>query len=313
MKILLLGRGVISTQYGWAFEKAGNTVEFYVRPGRMAAYGSTITLNILDARKKLRGVPVQEEWTVKMVEDLKADHGYDLIMVSVQHYHFPEVATLLSNKIGHATLLLFNNFWNEPQFQTANLPQESLVWGFPVAGGGFDHNGVLNGTLWGRVIIGTFGTAPSRRTLAVMNLFKLAGFKSKVVTDFRSWLLGHFVMNAAMHLETLKNGLGFRLEDLQTTVFWKNVVANGKEMLPLLKARDVTIKASPDLKIFNLPAWLLSFLMKIAIKFLPSVKHLFTGHSNNNELKSYCRDVLLKSEKMNIKVPRLLEHSDRYL
>ena len=31
MKILMFGRGVISTQYGWAFEKAGHTVEFYRR------------------------------------------------------------------------------------------------------------------------------------------------------------------------------------------------------------------------------------------------------------------------------------------
>lgn len=31
MKILMIGRGVISTQYGWALEQAGNDVTFYVR------------------------------------------------------------------------------------------------------------------------------------------------------------------------------------------------------------------------------------------------------------------------------------------
>jgi len=39
MKILMFGRGVISVIYGWALEKAGHTVEFYVRPGRAAQYG----------------------------------------------------------------------------------------------------------------------------------------------------------------------------------------------------------------------------------------------------------------------------------
>lgn len=34
MRILFFGRGVISTQYARAFEKAGRTVEFYVRKGR---------------------------------------------------------------------------------------------------------------------------------------------------------------------------------------------------------------------------------------------------------------------------------------
>lgn len=32
MKILIFGRGVIATQYAWALEKVGHTVEFYVRP-----------------------------------------------------------------------------------------------------------------------------------------------------------------------------------------------------------------------------------------------------------------------------------------
>lgn len=31
MKILVFGRGVIGSQYGWALENAGHTVDFYVR------------------------------------------------------------------------------------------------------------------------------------------------------------------------------------------------------------------------------------------------------------------------------------------
>jgi 2-dehydropantoate 2-reductase len=51
MKILFFGRGVIATQYAWALEKAGNQVEFYVRPGRIAEYGTSVKLDILDGRK----------------------------------------------------------------------------------------------------------------------------------------------------------------------------------------------------------------------------------------------------------------------
>ena len=32
IKILMFGRGVIATVYGWALEQAGHDVEFYVRP-----------------------------------------------------------------------------------------------------------------------------------------------------------------------------------------------------------------------------------------------------------------------------------------
>ena len=70
MKILIFGRGVISTQYAWAFEKAGHQVEFYVRPGRKNELGETVSLNLLDARKKMRGVTVKENWKISMIEDL---------------------------------------------------------------------------------------------------------------------------------------------------------------------------------------------------------------------------------------------------
>ena len=303
MKILFFGRGVISTQYAWALEKAGHNVEFYVRPGRKAEYGPTVTLNVYDARKSIRGKLIQEVWPIKMIEDFSANHDYDLIVVSVQHYHFTKVAEYLTDKIGNATVLIFNNFWEEPLEQVSNLPAEQLVWGFPQAGGGFDNKGVLNGTILASITIGTFGTEPTERAIAVMNLFKSANIKSNVIKDFRSWLFGHFVMNAAIHIETVKAGSNM-LEAFQTTKHWKNVIANGKELLPLLKARNVDIKKSPDLNLFSVPPWLISLGMKLVVRFLPPLKQIFTGHSNQEETNSYARDVMNMAEKMKINLPR---------
>ena len=303
MKILMFGRGVISTQYAWAFEKAGHTVEFYVRPGRKVEYGSTISLNVYDARKSIRGKLIQEVWSIKMIEDFNVNHDYDLIVVSVQHYHFTKVAEFLTDKIGNATVLIFNNFWEEPLEQVVNLPVEQLVWGFQQAGGGFDNKGILNGTIMAGITIGTFGTEPTVRAIAVMGLFKSAGIKSNVTKDFRSWLLGHFVINASLHIETMKSGSSM-LESFQTTKHWKNVLANGKELIPLLKARNVDIKASPDLKMISLPPWLMSFGMKLVVRFLPPLKQILTGHSNQEETNSYARDVMDMAEKMKINLPR---------
>lgn len=303
MKILMFGRGVISTQYGWAFEKAGHEVEFYVRPGRIAELGSTVSLNMYDARKSIRGKLIQEVWSIKMIEDFNANHDYDLIFVSVQHYHFTKVAEFLNGKIGKATVLIFNNFWEEPLEQVVNLPAEQLVWGFPQAGGGFDNKGVLNGTILASITIGTFGTELSERAVAVMDLFKSAGIKSKVTKDFRSWLFGHFVMNAAMHIEIMKAGLSM-LEAFQSTKHWKNVIANAKELIPLLKARNVDLKASPDLKMFSVPPRVMSFGMKLVVRYLPPLKQVLTGHSNQEEIDSYARDVMDMAEKMKINLPR---------
>lgn len=304
MKILIFGRGVISTQYAWALEKAGHTIEFYVRQGRKAQYGESVALNIYDARKKLKGILINENWNIKLREDLDAAHDYDLIILSVQHYQFKNAVDFLADKIGNATLFIFNNFWEEPQTLVSNLPASQLVWGFPVAGGGFDEKGVLNGALMGTVTIGTFGTEQTNRGKEVINLFKSSSFKVSETKDFRSWLFSHFVFNAAMHLENVKHNGMAPLEVITSTKYWQNVNLNGKELLPLLKARNVDLKASKEINIFNFPPFVLALVLKAAIKFLPYVKQFLTGHSNPYELKSYCKDVTLKAEILKIRLPR---------
>jgi 2-dehydropantoate 2-reductase len=91
---------VIGTLYAWALEKAGHSVEFYVRPGRAAEYGSVLPLKLYDARTKLKGELVEENWAIRMREDLPADHDYELILVSVQHYHFEDVSAFLGPRVG---------------------------------------------------------------------------------------------------------------------------------------------------------------------------------------------------------------------
>ena len=55
MKILMFGRGVIAVAYGWALERAGHEVEFFVRPGRAAEYGLAIDLELLDEGRVVLG------------------------------------------------------------------------------------------------------------------------------------------------------------------------------------------------------------------------------------------------------------------
>ena len=75
MNILLFGRGVITTLYGWAFEKAGHNVTFYVRPGRSAEYGSHVHLDILDGRRGTERKHVDEDWAIRMVDELRSILG----------------------------------------------------------------------------------------------------------------------------------------------------------------------------------------------------------------------------------------------
>ena len=293
----MFGRGVISAQYGWALEKAGHSVDFYVRQGRAKEYGSVISLNIYG----LKGTKVKQNWQVRMREDLPPDHDYDLIIVSVQHYQFDKVAAFLSTRAGKATILIFNNFWNDPFIAAAALPLNQVVWGFPMAAGGFDKNGVLNGALFGRVQLATDLT---ERGMAVRNLFRTAGFKINEHKDFRKWLWIHFAVNAGMLSQALKAG---SIGSVMTSIpHMKNVTLNVREIFPVLEKRGIDIKSDAgEAAIFKLPPLLVGIAMKIVVKLSPALRHSLMNHSNPEEVRSFCRDVLEEARKHGISLPRL--------
>jgi len=290
--------------YGWALEKAGHFVEFYVRPGRAAQYGPTVELDMLDARRSIFGKRINENWAIRMREDLPADHDYDLILVSVQHYHFEEVSAFLGPRVGKATVLVFNNFWTEPQQAVSRLPAEHLAWGFPMAGGGFGSDEVLRGALFGKVYFGTFLTDPRPRELAVRELFTKAGFTIAEQRDFRSWLFVHFALDCAIETEALKAGSITRA--MASGRHRRDFILNMRELVPLLAARSVDLKAqSSNLAPFRLPTWLVGPMMGLAPKLVRSYRLLIDSHSNMEELRSTCRDVLTEARHINVSLPRL--------
>ena len=132
-------------------------------------------------------------------ESLEPDHDFDLIVVSVQHYSFPEAMSFLAPRAGRATVLVFNNLLVDPAAAVEALPADQVAWGFPAAGGGFGEDGVLRAALLPVVIFGTLGGPPSERAQAVRTVFREAGFRIRETTDFRGWLSIHFLQNAGLH------------------------------------------------------------------------------------------------------------------
>jgi 2-dehydropantoate 2-reductase len=303
MNILIFGRGTISTQYGWVFKQAGHTVEFYVRPGRMADYGSCVHLNILDARNSAKGKPVKLSWPIKMREDIPTQHDFDLMLVCVQHYQFKDVAEFLSTRVAKASILVFNNFWNDPSIEASALPKDRVVWGFPGAGGGFDGNGVLNGAFFKNVFFGVFGTKPTERGIAIRNLFTSCNFKIDEKSDFKTWLLVHFAMNVGIHLQILQTGSALTV--CRSSGQWKNVILNVRELLPVLEARGANLEKSSELGMLRLPPLLISLLMRTILKISPPMRMVLVSHTNIEELKANCRDAWTEANRLGISVPRL--------
>lgn len=306
MKILMFGRGTIATQYGWVFEKAGHKVEFYVRPGRAAQYGPTVRLDLIDARKGGKGVPIQETWPVVLREDLDADHDYDLILVSVNLGAFPEAARFLGPRVGKATVLVFNNLWTDPHAAIAPLPQEQVVWGFPGAGGGFNQEGVLRGAFMKTVFFGTLDRPLTERDRAVRALFTSAGFQVSEQKDFRGWLWHHYALDAAFGSQMLKAGSVEALTSSSKNL--AGLVLNLRELFPLLVARGVKLSWAATLP-FSLPAGLLGLAMKAVLSPGSLAREILergmASAATSREMRVYPKDVLEEARRLGVRVPRL--------
>ncbi len=307
MKILMFGRGVIATQYAWALEKAGNTVEFFVRPGRAAQYGPAVKLDIRDGRINSKGEPIKEEWPVVLREDLNKDHDYDLIIVSINHDQVADAAAFLGPLTGDASVLFFNNFWADPQKAIAPIPFDKVVWGFPGGGGGVGADGTLRGGFFQSVTFGTFGTPLTERETSVRKLFQDAGFSISEKKDFRGWLWFHFILNAGLLSQALKAGT---FNDLMNSPkHFKQVVLNLRELVPLLKVRGAKLGIGTKV-LLALPAGLTGFVLHTAAfgrGSLPRyvMENFALQPSSNDMMGIFPRDVLTEARKLGVPVPRL--------
>ena len=302
MKILFFGRGVIGTQYAWAFEKAGHTVEFYVREGRKAQYGSYVNLELWDARQSKKDRMVKEKWPIVMLEEIKENHDYDLIFMSVNPEQISSAVKYLAPRTGNATVLFFSNFWQDPKLAVQPLPPGQIVYGFPGAGGGFEGN-TLYGGLYKTVQFGTLESEPTNRDLEVRKLFAQTGFKVMVQKDVKSWLWNHFALNAAMETEVLKSG-SFK-EVISSREALEGIGRNMKEMIPVLKARGSKLDVMAKV-LSGLPPRIVGLLMSHVVFSRKGISYSLVAH-NHFKVGYAVQEVITDARKYGIKTPRLSE------
>jgi 2-dehydropantoate 2-reductase len=302
MKILFFGRGVIGTQYAWAFENAGHTVEFYVREGRKAQYGSYVNLELWDARQSKKDRIVKEKWPIVMQEEIKGNHDYDLIFMSVNPEQVSSAVKYLAPRVGNATVLFFCNFWQDPQSAVQPIPLSQIVYGFPGAGGGFEGN-TLYGGLYKTVQFGIFESEPTKRDLAVRKLFAQAGFKIMVQKDVKSWLWNHFAFNAAMEVEVLKSGSFAKVISSRKAL--DGLGWDLKEIIPVLKAKGSKLDVMTKV-LSGLPPRVVGSLMSHVVFSPKSMSYALVAH-NHFKVGYAVQEIIADARKYGIKAPRLYE------
>ena len=313
MKILMFGRGVIATVYGWALEQAGHEVEFYVRPGRAAQYGESVELDLFDSRHGLRGRRIRRAWPVRYRETLEPDHDFELIVLSVGHHRLAEAAQFLAPRIGEATVLISGNIWDEPLAAVAPLPAERLAWGFPQAGGGFGDDGALRAMLLPSVIFGGVDGQLSPREHAARQAFRQAGFRIHEEPDLNGWLWIHFAADAGIHSQALKVGSISKL--VGSAGGFRQALLTTRELLPLLAARGVDLQRHRrSILLYRLPARLTSTAFALATRFVPAVRHSLGAHTDaaEEEPRAVCRDTLAEARRLGVAAPRLEAAEPRF-
>ncbi|GFZ33187.1 ketopantoate reductase [Clostridium zeae] len=309
MKILMIGRGVISTQYGWALEQAGNEVTFYVRPGRIKQYGDVVNMKILDGRKNKKGDLVNKAWKIKMIEVLSSNDDFDLIMISVNHNQLSNIISLLEPLVNNSTVLIFNNIIDEPLNSIGSIPKEQVVWGFPGAGGAFINKNTLDGGFMKNIFMGSIDNNTNKnRYDMVTRLFKNSGFSISEKKDMRNWLWFHFITNTSLMAAASKVGSLNALFD--STSALKDMPLILRNLIPLMEAKGSKLSSITKITINLLPASLVAFAMKLALAKGQLPREIMRSASGSESLKAesntiFVRDALAEARRLGISLPRL--------
>ncbi|AZN41607.1 ketopantoate reductase family protein [Paenibacillus albus] len=305
MKILFFGRGAIGTMYAWAFENAGHTVEFYVREGRKVQYGSHVNLELWDTRRSKKDRIVKEKWPIVIQEEIQENHDYDLIFISVNPEQVSSVVKYLAPRVGNATVLFFNNYWQDPQLAVHPIPASQMVYGFPGGGGGYEGN-TLYGGMYKTVQFGTYESEPTPRDLTVRKLFAEAGFKITVQKDIQSWLRNHYAFNVAMEIEVLKRGSFAKVVSSPEAL--TGLSRNLKEMIPVLKAKGSKLDVMTKV-VSALPSRVVGFLLSHVVFSPKGMPYALVEH-NHYKVGYAVQEVISEARKHGINAPRLyaVEH-----
>ncbi len=309
MKVLIVGRGVVGTIYGWALSEAGIDVTHVVRKEGLPAID---TLDLLDLRPGF-AKHAKVTYAPKTIRQISAADGFDLVIVATKHYQAAEAIRQYLPGAPGATFLLFTANWEGTEEIDGLLPRTSMLWGYAAASGGPDAQGILMATVAPTVRFGMLEGCDPEKFKTVTELFQRAGFALDVKANIVEWLWVHHAINAG--------GIGICLwaggiaEATRSFKTMRLAVWAIREALAVVAARGVDVASYPDARsVLHMPAWLAGLPIFFAVRFTEKGRRLLQGshfdHSPD-EMKRYYFDVLHTGEKLGVAMPHLCALRER--
>jgi 2-dehydropantoate 2-reductase len=191
MKTLFFGAGLVGSVYAHLLHQAGGDVTVLARGERhdWLKENGLVLLN---------GITGQHDSSrVKVVNQLKADDEYDLVVVAIRKNKLLPVFEILAESPGVKNLLFMGNNALGFDEYVKHLPVEKLLMGFPGAGGGIREQVVHFAdrekpkAKRRAITIGEIDGHSKERTLAVKSLFEYAGVPVVQTREIDGWLKYH--------------------------------------------------------------------------------------------------------------------------
>ena len=313
MKVLVIGRGVVGTIYGWALSKAGIDVTHVVRKEGLP---DTDTLDLLDLRPGY-SKNTRTSYAPKTVAQISPSDGFDLVIVATKHYQAAQAIRQYLPGAPRATFLLFTANWDGPAAIDRLLPRSSILWGYAAASGGPDDQGILVATVNPTVRFGMLEGSDPEKFKAVTELFQRAGFTLDIKPNIIEWLSVHHAINAG--------GIGICLwaggiaEVTRSFTAMRLGTLAPRAALGVVAARGVDLTLYPDARsVLKTPVWLACLGVPYAIRFTEKGRRLLrASHFTHSpeEMKRYYFDVLHTGESLGVAMPHLSslrENIERY-
>ena len=297
MKVCVVGSGVIGTIYGLLLSDAGHDVTHYVREVALTPLAAGVTVRLLDGRNPA-GSEVNHWYRPALTEHI--DPGYDLILASVRHYQVGELLPVLAATEGD--VLFFNNLWTSFAPIDRGLGAGRYLWGFPVAGGGWDGNR-LEAALLGEVHLGEVDGRSSARLSRVAALFEGCGLGVNISADIGTWLRVHFAIEAGVIGSVI--AVGDVEEFLNDLGHLQDAVLAARDALAVVRARGIVIDDSPDAQMFLAPAEAVAQAIYAEYQTNPAARKIMQRHNGGEELTRIYHDVLDTGRQLQVSIPHL--------
>ena len=264
MRTLFFGAGPLGSVYAHLLHETGGDVTVLARSERHA----WIKENGLVLLNELTGQ--ENSSRVKVVNELKPEDEYDLVIVLIRRNKLLPVFEILEASRGVKNVLFMGNNALGFDEYLKHLPVEKVLFGFPGAGGGIREQVVHYADREkpkGKrraVTIGEVDGRSRERTMAVKSLFESAGVPVDLTTEIDGWLKYHVALVSPLVGALYKHDCdNYRASKDKETL--RALVRAAKEGGRVLRALGFRKRQPFE---FNLFYWLPEYMSTMAVKGL---------------------------------------------